>query len=83
MPAHSHRIALSAADLDRGGDTYISVISKILAAIIVLLWGSSMVLAGFFGIQPGTDVATLAQGSGVALILLAADQLWRAMRNLS
>jgi hypothetical protein len=79
---HLRRIPLSAADLDRGGETYMSVIGKILAALIALLWGASMILAGVFGIEPGTQVATLALGSGVVIILLAVDQLLRSIRSL-
>jgi hypothetical protein len=81
--AQLRRIPLSAADVDHGNETYISIISKILAALIALLWGASMVMAGVFGIEPGTQIATLTLGSGVVLILLAVDQLWRSVRNLS
>jgi hypothetical protein len=79
---HLRRIPVSAADL-RGEETYVSLIGKILAALIALLWGASMILAGAFGIQPGTQIASLALVSGVILILMAVDQLWRSIRSLS
>lgn len=76
------RITLSAADLDRGGETYFSIITKILAAIVALLWGASMILAGVFGIEPGTNIGNVAVAVGVILVLLAIDQLWREVRSL-
>jgi hypothetical protein len=80
--SHPRRFPLSAADLG-GEETYVSVISKILAALIALMWGASMILAGVLGIQPGTQAATFALVIGVVLILLAGDQLWRSVRSLS
>jgi hypothetical protein len=79
---YPRRIPLSAADLG-SEETYLSVIGKILAALIALMWGASMIMAGTFGIEPGTQVATLALVTGVVLILLAGDQLWRSIRSLS
>jgi hypothetical protein len=79
---HLRRIPLSAADLG-GEETYFSLISKILAALIALLWGASMILAGVFGVEPGTQVASLALVTGVIVILLAVDQLWRSIRSLN
>lgn len=46
------------------------------------LWGASMILAGAFGLHPGTTWALLALAAGVTLILLAADQAWRVIRKL-
>jgi hypothetical protein len=76
------RIALSAQDLERVGETYLSIITKILAAIVALLWGASMILAGALGIEPGTGLGSFAVAIGVILVLLAADQLWREVRRL-
>jgi amino acid transporter len=76
-------IPISAADLDRGGDTYLSTITQVLAAIIAMLWGASMIFTGFFGIQPGTDLGNVAVVVGVILILLAVDQLRREIRQLT
>jgi predicted ABC-type sugar transport system permease subunit len=78
----SGRIALSAADLDRAGETYFSIITRILAAIVALLWGGSMILGGMLGIEPGTSIGSLAVAVGVILTLLAVDQLWREVRRL-
>jgi hypothetical protein len=82
IPIHPRRIPLSAADLG-SEETYLSIISKILAALIALMWGASMIFAGVFGIEPGTQVASLAVVTGVVLILLAGDQLWRSVRSLN
>ena len=46
------------------------------------LWGVSMVLAGTVGIEPGTSKALFTVTIGIALILLAADQVWRVIRKL-
>jgi hypothetical protein len=75
-------IARSAASLDEGDATYMSLIGKLLAAIVATLWGVSMILAGTVGIKPGTSEALLTLAIGIALILLAADQAWRVMRKL-
>ena len=58
------------------------LLGKLLAAIVATLWGTSMILAGTVGIKPGTNEALLTVASGVILILLAADQAWRAIRKL-
>jgi hypothetical protein len=75
--------ARSAASLDRGDETYMSLLGKLLAAIIATLWGSSMILAGAVGIKPGTSIALFTVAIGIILILLAADQAWRAIRKLN
>lgn len=69
--------------MDGRGDTYMSLIGKLVAAIVLTLWGASLILAGALGIKPGTGGAMLAVGSGVILILLALDQAWRVLRKLS
>jgi hypothetical protein len=71
----------SAASLDRGDETYMSLLSKLLSAIVVTLLGASLILAGAIGVKPGT-AALLTVGIGIILTLLAADQAWRAMRKL-
>ena len=76
-------IPLSAADLEAGGRTYTGMISQVLAAIIALLWGVSMILSGVFGIEPGTDIGKVAVVVGVILVLLAVDQLGREIRRAS
>ncbi|MGE5858335.1 MAG: hypothetical protein ACM31K_07615 [Solirubrobacterales bacterium] len=76
-------IVPSAATVDGRGDTYMSLIGKLVAAIVLTLWGASLILAGALGIKPGTGGAMLAVGSGVILILLALDQAWRVLRKLS
>ena len=75
-------IVRSAASLDDRDETYISLLGRLLAAIVATLWGASMILAGALGMQPGTTWALLALAAGVTLILLAADQAWRVIRKL-
>jgi hypothetical protein len=72
----------SAANLDGGDETYMSLIGKLLAAIVAILWGTSLILAGALGIKPGTSTALFTLAIGIILILLAADQAWRAIRKL-
>jgi hypothetical protein len=80
---HKHAwIVRSAASLDEGDATYMSLLGKLLAAIVATLWGVSMVLAGTVGIEPGTSKALFTVTIGIALILLAADQVWRVIRKL-
>jgi uncharacterized membrane protein len=81
-PSHKS-IVRSAANLDGRDETYISLLGKLLAAIVATLWGASMILAGAFGVHPGTTAAILTLAIGIILILLAADQAWRAIRKLS
>jgi hypothetical protein len=69
--------------MDRGRDTYGSILTKVVAAIVALMWGVSMTLTGLFGVQPGTDLAVGVAGIGLILILLAVDQLCREINNLS
>jgi uncharacterized membrane protein len=79
----SHKsIVRSAANLDGRDETYISLLGKLLAAVVATLWGASMILAGAFGVHPGTTAALLTLAIGIILILLAADQAWRAIRKL-
>jgi hypothetical protein len=79
----SHKsIVRTAANFDGRDETYISLLGKLLAAIVATLWGASMILAGAFGVQPGTTGALLTLAIGIILILLAADQAWRAIRKL-
>ena len=75
-------IVRCAASLDQHDETYMSLLSKLLAAIVATLWGASMILAGALGLRPGTSWALLALALGTILILLAADQAWRAIRKL-
>jgi hypothetical protein len=75
--------ARSSASLDGGDETYMSLLGKLLAAIIATLWGTSMILAGAVGIKPGTSIALFTVAIGIILILLAADQAWRAIRKLN
>ena len=75
--------ARSSASLDGGDETYMSLLGKLLAAIIATLWGTSMILAGAVGIKPGTGIALFTVAIGIILILLAADQAWRAIRKLN
>jgi hypothetical protein len=75
-------IVRSAASLDDRDETYMSLLGRLLAAIVATLWGASMILAGALGMQPGTTWALLALAAGVTLILLAADQAWRVIRKL-
>jgi hypothetical protein len=72
----------SAANLDGRDETYISLIGKLLAAVVATLWGASLILAGALGVKPGTSVAMLTVAIGIILILLAADQLCRVIRKL-
>ena len=72
----------SAASIDDHDETYMSLLGKLLAAIIATLWGTSMILAGAVGIKPGTSIALFTVAIGIILILLAADQAWRAIRKL-
>ena len=75
-------IVRSAASLDERDESYMGLLGKLMAAIVATLWGASMILAGAFGLQPGTSWALLALALGVILILLAADQAWRVIRKL-
>lgn len=75
-------IVRSAASLDDRDETYISLLGRLLAAIVATLWGASMILAGALGMRPDTTWALLALAAGVTLILLAADQAWRVIRKL-
>jgi hypothetical protein len=77
-----HRIVRSASELDGREETYMSLLGKLLAAIIATLWGTSLVLAATIGVRPGTDIGLLALGTGIVLILLSMDQIWRVMRKL-
>jgi hypothetical protein len=72
----------SAANLDGRDETYMSLLGKLLAAIVATLWGTTLILAGALGIRPGTSVAMLTVAIGIILILLATDQAWRAIRKL-
>jgi hypothetical protein len=81
VPEHSG-IVRSAASLDEREETYMSLLGRLLAAIVATLWGASMILAGALGLKPGTSWALLALAAGVTLILLAADQAWRVIRKL-
>jgi hypothetical protein len=81
-PALERSIVRSAASLDDRDETYMSLLGRLLAAIVATLWGASMILAGALGMQPGTTWALLALAAGVTLILLAADQAWRVIRKL-
>ena len=60
-----------------------SMITQVLAAIIALLWGVSMILSGVFGVDPGTDLGNLVVVVGLIVTLLAIDQLWREIRHLN
>jgi hypothetical protein len=81
-PSRHHSFVRSAATLDGGEETYMSLIGKLLAAIVAILWGASLILAGAVGIKPGTSAALFTLAIGTILILLAADQAWRAIRKL-
>jgi hypothetical protein len=72
----------SAANLDGRDETYMSLLGKLLAAIVAILWGTSLILAGALGVKPGTSAALFTVAIGIILILLAADQAWRAVRKL-
>ena len=75
-------IVRSAASLDERDETYMSLLGKLLAAIVATLWGASMILAGALGLQPGTSWALFSLATGIILIRLAADQAWRTIRKL-
>jgi hypothetical protein len=77
-----HRIVRSAAEMDGREETYMSLLGKLLAAIIATLWGTSLILAATIGVKPGTDTGLLVLGIGIALILLSVDQVWRVIRKL-
>jgi hypothetical protein len=76
-------VPLSAADLKSRQGSFLGTITQLLAAVIALLWGASMILSGVFGIQPGSDIGNLVVVAGIILALLAVDQLWREIRRLS
>jgi hypothetical protein len=77
-----HRIVRSASALEQRDETYMSLLGKLLAAVVAVLWGTSMILAATLGVRPGTNGGVLVLGIGVALILLSLDQIWRVMRKL-
>jgi hypothetical protein len=77
-----HRIPRSASELDGREETYMSLLGKLLAAIIATLWGTSLVLAATIGVSPGTDAGLVVLGTGLVLILLSMDQISRVMRKL-
>lgn len=77
------RLALSAADLDRGEESYGAALTKVVAAVVALMWGVSMTLTGLFGVQPGTNLAIAVAGVGLILIILAVDQLCREINSLT
>jgi hypothetical protein len=72
----------SVASLDDRDETYMSLLGKLLAAIVATLWGTSLILAGELGIKPGTTEAVFTVAIGIILNLLAADQAWRVTRKL-
>jgi hypothetical protein len=74
-------IVRSAANLDDRDESYMSLLSRLLAAIVATLLGASMIVAGALG-MPESTWALLALGAGVILSLLAIDQAWRAIRKL-
>jgi hypothetical protein len=74
-------IVTSTASLDEATDTYMGLIGRVLAAIVAIFLGATLLIAGALGIQPGTPAAPLAVAAGITLILLAFDQLWRAVRK--
>jgi hypothetical protein len=63
-------------------ETYLSLLGKLLAAIVATLWGTSLILAATIGVRPGTNIGLLVLGAGIALVLLSIDQIWRVMRKL-
>jgi hypothetical protein len=63
-------------------DTYLSLIGRLLAAIVGTLLGAALILAGALGFARGTELAPLAPSVGVLLLVLAVDQAWRVMRKL-
>jgi hypothetical protein len=75
-------IVRSASALEERDETYMSLLGKLLAGVVALLWGTSMILAATLGVRPGTNGGLLVLGAGVALILLSVDQIWRVMRKL-
>jgi len=75
-------IVRSAASLDDRDETYMSLLGRLLAAIVATLWGASMILAGALGLRPGTSWALFCLAAGVTFILLACDQAWRVIRKL-
>jgi hypothetical protein len=77
-----HRIVLSASALDERDETYMSLLGKLLAAIVAVLWGTSLILAATIGVKPGTHTGLMVMVIGIALILLSLDQVWRVMRKL-
>ena len=77
-----HWIVRSASALEHSDETYVSLLGKLLAAIIAVLWGTSLIIAGTIGVQPGTQTGLLVLGVGIILILLSLDQIWRVMRKL-
>jgi hypothetical protein len=81
-PSEQTSFVRSAANLDGGDESYMSLLGKLLAAIVATLWGTTLILAGAFGIKPGTSTALFTLAIGIILILLAADQAWRAIRKL-
>jgi hypothetical protein len=81
-PSKHTSFVRSAANLDGRDETYMSLLGKVLAAIVATLWGTSLILAGALGIKPGTSEALFTVAIGIILILLAADQAWRAVRKL-
>jgi amino acid transporter len=76
-------IPVSAADLDNKRDSYMSTITQVLAAIIALLWGASLIASGIFGVQPGTNLGNVVVVVGVIVTLLGVDQLLREFRHLN
>ena len=72
----------SAANIDGRDETYMSLLGKLLAAVVATLWGASLILAGALGVKPGTSAAMFTVAIGIILVLLAADQAWRAIRKL-
>jgi hypothetical protein len=80
-PREQPWIAASAASLDRH-DTYLSLIGRLLAAIVACLLGAALILVGALGFARGTELAPLAPSLGVLLVLLAVDQAWRVTRKL-
>ena len=75
-------IVRSASALEQSEQTYMSLLGELLAAIVAVLWGTSMILAGTIGVHPGTNTGLLVVGIGISLILLSLDQIWRVMRKL-
>jgi hypothetical protein len=80
-PREHSWIAASATSLDRR-DTYLSLIGRLLAAIVACLLGAALILVGALGFARGTDLAPLAPSVGLLLLVLAVDQAWRVTRKL-